>query len=191
MGIKLSGFKEFISAFNARRVRSVANEELRKKVKTQLVLLRGDIDKYIKSEKHGIPNSPLTILVKGSSRPLVDGGDLRQSINVRVKTEGADVVGGVGVLRTKTSRDGKKLWNIGRALHEGFKVRVTARVRAAVFAEMRKRSGGKVKFVSEGGESASVWHVKGRPFIKDPLDEASNRIIDALGEGVRITLEKL
>ena len=191
MGIKLRGFDIFRRAFDRKRVKRTAQTELGKKIQQQLVLLRGDIIEYINAEKHGVPNSPLTILIKGSSRPLVDYGDLRQSINTRVVQEGEFVHGGVGVLRTRKSRDGKKLWNIAAALHEGYKIRVTPAVRRAVFAEMRKRQRKRKRVAFEGGSGAKTWVVKGRPFIKDPLEAAKPRIIRALGKGVEITMMEI
>jgi hypothetical protein len=189
MGFKLGGdWGKFTRFLNRRRRRRELQEGLRRQVQRQLHLLKNDIIAYIDAERHGVPNSPLTILVKGSSRPLVDRGDLRQSVNVRTEVRGDNVMGGVGVLRTKRSREGKKLWNIAVALHEGFTVKVTPAVRAAVFAEMRKRQGKKVKFTGTGG--SKTWKVKGRPFVEDPFEAAVPRIKLALGDAVIVTLRK-
>lgn len=188
MGVKLSGdWKKFLRKFSS-RAREEFQRELRRKVQHQLGLLRRDVIQYVDSEKHGVPNSPLTILSKGSSRPLVDRGDLRESINTRTEVTRNEVHGGVGVLRSSVNREGKKLWNVAAALHEGFVVRVTPKVRAAVFAEMRKRRRKKVNL--DSSEGSRTWKVKGRPFIEDPLEAAEERIKLALGDGVRITLRK-
>lgn len=174
--------------------------ELKRKMAQQVQLLRADVIRYIDQERHGIPNSPLTILVKGSSRPLVDRGDLRQSISASVEVYGANVRGAVGVMRSARGKGGKGLVSVAAALHEGFTIKVTPKVRAAVFAEMRKRRGkvGKGKkrrgatIDTSGlsGAGARVWHVRGRPFIRQPLDEATQRIVMALGDGVSLTLKK-
>jgi hypothetical protein len=188
--LKIKGMDKFINYFNERRRKTEMDKDLRGKIQQQLELLRTDIIQYIDAEKHGVPNSPLTILVKNSSRPLVDHGDLRQSINWRTKVLKQFIHGGVGVLRTKTNKDGKKLWNIATSLHEGFLVKVTPEVRAAVFAEMHKRRGKKVRFESNSSVGKKIWKVKGRPFIREPFESAEERIITALGDGVTFTLKK-
>jgi len=193
MGIRFNdGWRRFKRFFSRRRREDEFRRELRKKIQQQLILLRRDIVGYIDSEKHGIPNSPLTILIKGSSKPLVDRGDLRQSINLRTEITREKVHGGVGVLRTKRSKDGKVLWNLAIALHEGFVIKVTPKVRAAVFAEMRKRRGKKTKFVptDPGAAGSKNWKVRGRPFVEDPFKAAETRIKVALGDGVQLSLSK-
>lgn len=185
-GIK--GLKEFQEFANGRKRKDKMETSIRKKLQQQLIFLRRDIIKYIDSESHGVKNSPLTIMVKGSSRPLVDRGDLRNSINWRTHDQGDMVFGGVGVLRTRKTRNGKPLFSVATALHEGFVVKVTPKVRAAVFAEMRKRRGKKIQFTGGGGSKS--WKVKGRPFIKVPFKEAVPRIKEALGDGVKLSFEK-
>ena len=37
-----------------------------------------------------VPNSPATIKRKGSSRPLIDTGHLRQSVRYRIRQKGSD-----------------------------------------------------------------------------------------------------
>jgi hypothetical protein len=166
--LKIKGMDKFINYFNERRRKTEMDKDLRGKIQQQLELLRTDIIQYIDAEKHGVPNSPLTILVKNSSRPLVDHGDLRQSINWRTKVLKQFIHGGV----------------------EGFLVKVTPEVRAAVFAEMHKRRGKKVRFESNSSIGKKIWKVKGRPFIREPFESAEERIITALGDGVTFTLKK-
>ncbi|HHY36545.1 MAG TPA: hypothetical protein GX518_02520 [Firmicutes bacterium] len=61
-----------------------------------------------------VPNHPFTIARKKSSKPLIDHGDLRNSITYRV-IDDASVF--VGVLRAAMSSDGQSLVNIA-AVHE-------------------------------------------------------------------------
>lgn len=190
MGIRIKGFDRFTNFFNERRRRDATRNALIKRIRQQCLYLKRDMVDYIDSEKHGIPNSPLTILTKGSSRPLVDHGDLRLSINYRVETLANQIEGGVGVLRTRMSRSGKKLWNIAIALHEGYDVIVTDAVRRAVFAQMRERNAGKKVTIPSDGTAKKIWHVKGRPFVEVPFEEAKPRIIQALGDGVKFSLSK-
>jgi hypothetical protein len=189
VGLKFRGFREFARAFDGLRARRRLETEQRRQMARAVALLRGDVIEYINTARHGVPNSPLTILIKGSSRPLVDRGDLRQGIATEVAVSRARVHGAVGVLRRSRGRGGRRLTNVAAALHEGFTVRVTPEVRAAVFAEMTKRRGKKVRVTSGGG--ARVWRVRGRPFIREPLDDAKERLVEILGDGVETTLEGL
>lgn len=203
--VKLSGaWDSFLNFLRPDRAKAALQSELRRKLAQQVQLLRADVIRYIDEERHGVPNSPLTIMVKKSSRPLVDRGDLRQSISGETEVSGDVVRGSVGVLRSARGKGGKSLVNVAKALHNGFRIKVTPRVRAAIFAEMRKRAGGKKggdgrsrrrKGVGVGtglsGEGAKTWVVRGRPFILEPFLEAEQRIVMALGEGVRLTLKKL
>lgn len=193
MGLKLKGFKEFVRALNARRAKRLLDSEQGRAMKRAVLLLRTEVIEYINAEKHGVPNSPLTVLIKGSDRPLVDRGDLRLGITTDVAVHRGAIVGAVGVLRTRRTRDGKRLFNVAIALHEGFTVKVTPEVRAAVFAELRKRQGKGVRADSSGstGGGATAWKVRGRPFLYDPFRENYQRIIEILGGGVRVTFKKL
>lgn len=60
------------------------------------------------------PNHPFTIARKGSSKPLINQGDLRNSIKSRV-IDGTTVF--VGINRSARGKDGKSLVNIA-AIHE-------------------------------------------------------------------------
>lgn len=195
MGLVLKGWQRFIKAFSGNRPKKQMNKEMERKMREATLFLRNEVLDYIDSEKHGIPNAPLTILIKGSSRPLVDRGDLRQSITTAVGGIGDNVHGAVGVLRSKR-RKGKRVANIALYLHEGFKIRVTEKTRRAVFAELDKRLRGKKKkraarAARSGGGGARTWRVKGRPFIEKPLKDNERRILQILGEGVRVTFKKL
>lgn len=195
MSLVLRGVKRFIQAMDPRRARARLEAEQVRRMSRAVALLRGDVIEYINSEKHGVPNSPLTILTKGSERPLVDRGDLRQAISTAVESAGNVVRGAVGVLRTaRRGRGGRfktSAANVAAALHEGFTVKVTDAVRRAVFAEMRRRRGKRAKPARVGGGGAKTWRVRGRPFIRDPLDAAAERIAAELGDGVRTTLRGL
>jgi hypothetical protein len=191
--LRLRGFKKFVRAFNRRRAKRKLDSEEGRKMRQAVLYLRSEVLDYIDSAKHGVPNAPLTVLIKGSDAPLVDRGDLRLGIVGDVDYEGGRILGGVGVLRTRRTKDGKKLMNVAAALHNGFTIRVTPAVRAAVFAELRKRQGKGVRADSSGrrGGGATTWKVKGRPFILEPFLESEKRIIEILGEGVRVTFKKL
>lgn len=157
------------------------------------------------------PNSPITVILKGSSKPLVAGGDLYQAITYTVPDWRTLRV---GLFR---ARSGGTV-NIGIILHEGATIdvgahpavrrRVWAMVRAALGADrlaaLNRRSRtsvlgaarelgmgrrgrlsqkqrayliatGKITprpiYGTSGGKR--VWTLPARPFIRDPLDDAS------------------
>jgi len=187
---------KFLRFLEPKRARREFRKKVRREMRRQVELLRRDVVGYIDGERHGVPNSPLTVLIKGSSRPLVDRGDLRAGIRTGVSAKGSNAVavrlrGAVGVLRTARNAGGRGLVDVAVSLHEGFVIRVTEKVRAAVFAELRKRRGGKVRFEGKGGEGARTWRVRGRPFLREPFEAAVPRIELAFGESVKATLNGL
>jgi hypothetical protein len=196
VGLVLRGWKAFTRAFSRNRVRDRLQREQKRKMREAVLYLRNEVIEYIDSEKHGVPNAPLTVLIKGSDRPIVDRGDLRQAITTEVgASRGGHVLGAVGVLRRRKKR-GRRLTNVAEAIHEGFKIRVTEKVRRAVFAELDKRLRGKKKrrvarAGRSGGGGSKTWRVRGRPFISAPLKSAEQRILQILGEGVRVTFKKV
>lgn len=80
-----------------------------------------------------VRNSPITVIMKGSSTPLVDGGDLFQGLTYEVP-EPFNVR--LGVMRRKV---GDKAINVAAILHEGATIDVGKhpQVRRAVFAKLR------------------------------------------------------
>lgn len=191
MPLRVNGMREFLRAFAEKRISGILKDQERLAMTRAVVFLRGEVLSYIEQEKHGVPNAPLTVLIKGSSTPLSDRGDLKLSIDTDVVGKGRDVVGAVGVLRSRRAKRGKKMFNIATALHEGFVVRVTPKVRAAVFAELRKRQGKKARGEKSTGGGSSTWRVRGRPFIREPLHENEDRIVEILGGGVETWLKKI
>ncbi len=83
------------------------------------------------------PNSPITVIMKGSSKPLVDRGDLFQGLTYEV--DGPYRVR-LGILRRSS---GDHVVNVGLILHEGatINVRQHPQVRRAVMAKLRDRLG--------------------------------------------------
>lgn len=96
------------------------------------------------------PNSPVTVILKGSSKPLVDTGALFQSITF---DQPDPWTVRVGVLR-KTA--GEKQVNVAAVLHEGATIDVQAHpeVRAKVWAMVRERLGDVAKL--KGAQKGAV-----------------------------------
>jgi hypothetical protein len=87
-----------------------------------LWLLR-EIRKGIQSGRY-TANAPLTEAIKGSGKPLVDKGDLFQSIAMHQESP---MVAFVGIHKTN------KAYNLGVTLHEGVEINVTQRMRGLFF----------------------------------------------------------
>lgn len=177
------------------KTRGDLREELRRAVREQLVLLRKDILAYIDAAGHGVANSPLTVLTKRGNRPLIDRGYLRTRLRLEGPVvEGAWVVGGVGIRRTDVGHGGRNLGKIALMLHNGGTVKVTPRVRAAVFAALRERGRGRRNMYTKGvellssGSGASEWRIRPRPFVEVPFEKAQERIRVALGGAVEFSL---
>lgn len=144
------------------------------------------------------PNSPVTVILKGSSTPLVDRGDLFQQITFAVP-DPYNVQ--LGIMRRAV---GDRQINVAAVLHEGQTIKVTPKIRAAVFAKVRDglsasrlaalnpRSRSAVRGAAAAmglaqrramharramgtpklsGRGAEVWIVPGRPFIARPASD--------------------
>jgi hypothetical protein len=127
----------------------------------------------IRAKKYA-PNSPMTVILKGSSTPLFDRGDLSQQITYEQPSWG---VVRVGVVRAKA---GSKAVNIARILHEGATIDVGAnpKVRMKVWAMIRERLGDLGSLNSKQRKSvksaagklgASGKKAGGRPLTKKQL----------------------
>lgn len=83
------------------------------------------------------PNSPITVILKGSSKPLVDKGDLFQGIGYEL--DGPYNLR-MGLLKRRV---GQQVVNVGLVLHEGATIDVSAhpQVRRKVWAMVRKAVG--------------------------------------------------
>lgn len=86
-------------------------------------LLLKAIRKAIQSGNYA-PNAALTVDIKGSSKALVDSGNLFQAITA---TQQSPTVAFVGILRTDEA------FNVGVAIHEGFTTKVTEKMRGLFF----------------------------------------------------------
>lgn len=150
-------------ALETRRNAQRAVKAIRKNIKS------GDFEK----------NAPLTIHIKGSSKPLIDNGDLWKALAIDVSAWNQAFV---GILKSD------RMYDIAAFLHEGGTVRVTDRMRA-MFRMLW--------FVSQGGdpgiltgrarelwerqpggwyplkESTTAIRVPGRPFITKVFSDAA------------------
>lgn len=126
-------------------------------------------------------NAPLTAFIKGSTKPLVDRGDLWQAVTM--KQPSWDTVF-IGILQS----DGAS--NIAELLHEGGTIRVTDKMRA-MFLALHLAGEGKLDPSKLTGRAAELWarrpargwlpiaegtstiKIPPRPFIREPLSNPS------------------
>lgn len=141
------------------------------------VMLVGAMRRSIRSGDYA-PNSALTKAMKGSSKPLVDRGDLMRALTYDAygRGTGKGKAGGYGLYVGLRRRSPKA--NIGAALHEGFTLTVTPKMRAAVFAQLAERNP-RARFNSTG-PAKSIWIVPPRPFIEQPFKASAPQIQRAL-----------
>jgi hypothetical protein len=92
-------------------------------------------------------NAPLTVFIKGSDKPLVDGGDLFQGITMEQIN---DFTVFVGVRRTD------RRYDIAKAIHEGATIRVTPAMRGMFFMLWRA-SEGQIEPSALEGRAAELW----------------------------------
>ncbi len=137
--------------------------------------------------QHYAPNSPITIAIKGSSTPLVRGGDLIQSItSARPKWDELRL----GIMRGAM---GAEFVNVARILHEGAVIdtRLHPEVRAAVMARVAAGARAKRRGASKRATQAAVdalssrtgsglWVIPPRPFLAAPfLDPRFRAVVRA------------
>lgn len=118
-------------------------------------------------------NSPFTIAYKGSSKPLVDHGDLIRALAFEVVHADGRLVLFVGINRKARSRTNARVYDIALALHEGFSLRVTPAMRRAVWAKLRQRRP-KSKFRGDPSFTRLYYHIPPRPFIMGPVTDPDN-----------------
>jgi hypothetical protein len=92
-------------------------------------------------------NADLTIMIKGSDKPLVDGGDLFQGISMEQVN---DFTVFVGVKRTD------KNYNIAKTIHDGVSIKVTPAMRNMFFM-LWQASEGTIGPSALDGRAAELW----------------------------------
>lgn len=140
--IKLEGFEGLAKRLDPKRFKRRLRYHVKKATLKNALLAEGAIKRGINSGKDLAPNSPFTVLMKGSSRPLVDSSELTKSIAHELLRYSTALF---GVLRNKsvTNAAGKQkdLFNIAYILHEGATIDVTERMRRLFFALARANPG--------------------------------------------------
>lgn len=127
MGAKFKtfGHKEWVAATNSRRFQAVLSKHMRRATAMNGMVAVRRQREVIRGTESIAANAALTIHIKGSSKPLVDHGDLFKAITFEVVD---DYRVFVGVLRTN-----EEAFNLAVALHEGAAIQVTPAMRGMFF----------------------------------------------------------
>lgn len=184
---KLKGdWAKMAAALDPKRFQANLDANLGKATKFNGMMVAGEVRKRIKSRKYA-KNAPLTVLIKKSSTPLVNDGDLFQAITFQAVDKYTVFV---GVLRSAVSSDGQSLTNLAEFLHEGGNIAVTETMRnmfqllAEVgagtrevstlegrTAELAKALGSRIKQIKPLKPTTKHIVVPPRPFLKDVLND--------------------
>lgn len=117
-------------------------------------------------------NAPLTTLIKGSTKPLSDHGQLMQAITHKV-VDWKTVF--VGVSKQAKTKSGRPLANVALALHEGISIIVTRRMRS-MFWYLWLATTGRMKEEKLRGRAREIYDRVGRKRIIKPLSPATTAI---------------
>jgi len=121
--VTMSGFKGLSMMFSSKAFKARSAKLMRRATGRNALLAQGAIRRAIKSNINP-KNAALTSAIKGSTKTLVDHGELFQAVAIKMIS---DTEAFAGILRT----DGA--FNLGVALHEGATISVTPRMRAMFF----------------------------------------------------------
>nr|DAV51912.1 MAG TPA: virion morphogenesis protein [Caudoviricetes sp.] len=79
-----------INSFMSAQKRSIINGEPADRILKKIGIFQKDLIQEKITEGSFAPNAPSTIKAKGSSKPLIDTGRMRQSVNFEIKQKGSD-----------------------------------------------------------------------------------------------------
>lgn len=143
--LKLSGFKKLKAILSPGSLPERMRRHVEKATKLNALIAEGEVKKAIYSGtgfKPNPANKPLTKVLKGSDRPLVDTGELVKSIAGEARTWDEAVI---GVLRQRVVRgrrgQARDVKNVAAILHEGATIKVTPKMRAYFFELSRQYPG--------------------------------------------------
>lgn len=162
----------------------------------EATVLAGDIRRGIRSGAPGgkrfAPLAESTIKMKGSSKPLINHGDLLRSVHhERFNKDRYSASYFVGVHRREKTKDGGEMVNIAEAMEYGtnpYMIKVTERMRRFWYAMYKKGI-----FKAPLSKKKVVIHhpgLKPRPFLQPSFDKwksgAEMRIVQRIKKRLRI-----
>lgn len=149
-------------------------EAIRRATQFNALLVQKEVRKRI-SDGAYTPNAQLTILIKGSSKPLIGPGDdeLFKAITHQMVSP---TVAFVGVLRTARDASGKPLVNVAEIVHEGMEIAVTQKMRN-LFILLAKATRGEVPPSQLTGRALEIYQqIAGRGVVY-PLRASTTTIV--------------
>lgn len=165
-------FSTFVNEIRATRFSTlmiggkfVINKEMDKAVRKAAVFLAAKVRTGIRRQAPGgkpfTPLDPKTIKAKGSSKALIDLGDLMRSIKAQKVRPSTYVV---GVHRSARSKSGVKLVLIGKVHEEGF-------------------PSGAAK-ATEGAIRSSGVNIPARPYLQPTFERWKDKVSDKVGKDI-------
>lgn len=119
------GWDKFTNRVDQAHFKNRLETNLGKATQYNGMVIRREIRKNIRSKKYE-KNAALTSLIKGSTTPLIDAGDLWGAIT----TKNVDAYTlFIGVLKSTTTKRGMPMVNLVQLLHEGGTLQVTEHMR--------------------------------------------------------------
>lgn len=184
---KLTGdWKKMSSALDPKRFQANLESNLGRATAFNGMMVASEIRKRIKSRKYA-KNAPLTVLIKKSSTPLVDDGDLFGAVTSKTLDKYSVFV---GILRSAVSSDGHSLTNLAELLHNGGTVQVTESMRGMFIllyevgqgkreastlegrtAELAKALGSRIKQIRPLKPTTKYINIPPRPFLTSVLND--------------------
>lgn len=128
MTYKTTGFKAWERAIDPKLFGDRLKKEIKRANGFNGKLVEGRMRKTIQ-EGSFKSNAALTTFIKGSAKPLVDDSDLYQAIT----SVSAPEAGGIDEVFIGIKRSDHKNFNIALAVHEGYTLKVTPKMRGLFF----------------------------------------------------------
>ncbi len=172
-GIEVTGLDQAIRFLN--RFESRYDSLVRTLVRRAALLVVKEIKAYVRDSGNFTPNHPVTIAQKGSDKPLINHGDLINSITHKLLEDEGFFA---GVLKGKKSPDGKDLVNIGWIMEHGVTIKVTDRMRAYLHSIGLHLSG-----------STTAITIPARPFIQPVWEKVQPKIRALFVDGFRTQIQ--
>lgn len=180
------GWQKMAAALDPETFRANLETNIGKATSMNGMMFRAEIRKRIKTRRYQ-SNSPFTILLKKSSTPLINDGDLFGAVTSR-RLDAYSVF--IGVLRGTVDSDGKSIVNLAELLHNGGTIPVTEGMRNMFImlwqvgqgkrdpatldgraAEMAKALGKNIRNIKPLKDSTKSIHIPPRPFLASVFND--------------------
>ncbi len=172
--LKMTGdWARMAAALDPKRFQANLDANIGKATRFNGMMVAAEVRKRIKGRKYAA-NSPLTILIKKSSTPLVNDGDLFGAVTSK-NLDAYSVF--VGILRSAMSADGKSLVNIAEFLHNGGSIPVTEAMRNMFMMLWEVGQGKRERSTLEGRAAELANALKGRIKQIKPIKPTTKFIV--------------